>query len=199
MNNASANETRRLDALRAYEILDTPPEQSFDDLARLAAAVCETPIALVSFIDDRRQWFKARTGFDAAEPPREVSFCAQAISGRDIFLVPNTLTDDRFSTNPYVSGPPHIRFYAGMPLLTSSGEALGTISVMDRSPRALTPAQQDGLRALGRQVMTALELRRARAGASEEDRKRAEELLHAITEGTHSGWAMRPRRISSTT
>src|SRR5580765_5840355 len=184
MNHVSANETRRLEALRAYEILDTAPEESFDDLARLAAKVCETPIALISFVDDRREWFKARTGFDTAESPREVSFCAEAINGRDVFIVPDTLTDDRFSTNPFVSGPPHVRLYAGMPLLTSSGEALGTIGVLDRSPRTLTPAQHDGLRALSRQVMTSLELRRARAGASEEDRKRAEELLRAITEGT---------------
>ncbi len=200
---------RRLEALRAYEILDTAPEQGFDDLARLAAEVCETPIALVSFVDDRRQWCKARTGLDAAESSRELSFCARAIHGRDVFIVTDTLADDRFSTNPFVIGPPHVRFYAGMPLLTPSGEALGTICVMDRTPRTLTPAQQDGLRALGRQVMTSLELRRARAGAGEEDRRRAEELLRAITEGTsavtgraffsslveHVAMALRVRRV----
>src|SRR5215470_8891489 len=209
MNDGPANETRRLEALRAYQILDTPPEQSFDDLARLAAEVCETPIAFISFIDDRREWFKARTGFDATECPRSDSCCAQAINGRDVFIVPDTLIDDRCSTSPFVSGPPHVRFYAGMPLLTASGDALGTICVLDRSPRTLTPAQQEGLRALGRQVMTSLELRRARAGASEEDRKRAEELLRAITEGTatvtggaffsslveHVAMALRVRRV----
>jgi transcriptional regulator with GAF, ATPase, and Fis domain len=209
MNNAPANETRRLEVLRAYHILDTPPEQSFDDLARLAAELCETPIAFISFIDDRRQWLKARTGFDVTESPRVDSCCAHAISGRDVFIVPDALIDDRCSTAPFVSGPPHARFYAGMPLLTPSGEALGTICVLDRSPRTLTPAQQDGLRALGRQVMTSLELRRARAGASEEDRKRAEELLRAITEGTaavtggaffsslveHVAMALRVRRV----
>src|SRR5215475_15741594 len=100
MNNGSANETRRLEALRAYEILDTPPEQSFDDLARLAAEVCETPIAFISFIDDRRQWFKARTGFDATETPRDDLLCAPAINGRDVFVVPDTLIDDRLSTSP---------------------------------------------------------------------------------------------------
>jgi formate hydrogenlyase transcriptional activator len=184
MKDSSAYEARRLKALRSYEILDTAPEESFDDLARLAAEVCQTPMGLVSFVDDSRQWFKARTGIDATQSPRDMSICAHAIEGQDILIVGDTLADARFSHHVFVSGPPHVRFYAGMPIVTASGEALGTICVLDRTPRTLTPAQQDGLRMLARQAMTCLDLRRARAGASEDDRRRAEELLRAITEGT---------------
>jgi formate hydrogenlyase transcriptional activator len=209
IDTSADGEPRRLEALRSYQILDTPPEQSFDDLARLAAHICDAPIALVSLIDADRQWLKARVGIDATEAPRNASFCAHAITGRDIFIVPDTLADERFPTNRFVSGPPHVRFYAGMPLVTASGDALGTICVLDRAPRTLTPAQQDGLRALGRQVMATLDLRRATAGASDDERKRAEELLRAITEGTaavtgeaffsslveHVAMALRVRRV----
>jgi formate hydrogenlyase transcriptional activator len=209
IDTSTDGEPRRLEALRAHQILDTSPEQSFDDLARLAAQICDTPIALVSLVDADREWVKARVGIEASESPRDVSFCAHAITGRDIFIVSDALADDRFSTNMFVSGPPHVRFFAGMPLVTASGDALGAICVLDRTPRTLTPAQQHGLRALARQVMANLDQRHAKAGASEDERKRAEELLRAITEGTaavtggaffsslveHVALALRVRRV----
>lgn len=161
-NRASAkNEASRLAALQCYQILDTGPEDSFDDLTALAAQICDAPIALVSLIDANRQWFKSRVGVEAAETSRDIAFCAHAILQSDIFIVPDAARDDRFADNPLVTSAPHIRFYAGMPLITSKGEALGTLCVIDRVPRQLTPAQQDTLRRLGRQTVQLLELRRS--------------------------------------
>lgn len=156
------NELARLAALRSYAILDTAAEQAFDDLALLASQICGTPIALITLIDEDRQWFKARVGFDAAhETTRSVAFCAHAIEGTGIMMVPDALADDRFRNNPLVLGSPHIRFYAGAPLITPQGHALGTLCVLDRVPRTLSDEQTRALDALRRQVEAQLELRRS--------------------------------------
>jgi signal transduction histidine kinase len=156
---ASLRDDERLAALRRYDLLDTLPEQVYDDLARLAAHVCQTPIALVSLIETDRQWFKARIGLDAEETDIEHSFCAHAIAEGELLVIPNATLDERFRDNPLVTGPPDIRFYAGTPLLSRDGHALGTLCVIDREPRQLGEQQLEMLRILGRQVMSQIELR----------------------------------------
>ncbi len=154
-----ANEAERLDALRQYQILDAPPEKDFDDLTLLAAAIFGTPIALISLIDHDRQWFLSKVGVTVPETPRDVSFCAHAIADTDVFVVRDALADERFATNSLVTGDPFIRFYAGAPLVTPKGHALGTICIIDRIPRGLSPDQKQALKTLGRQVAIRLELR----------------------------------------
>ncbi|TAD75216.1 MAG: sensor histidine kinase [Oscillatoriales cyanobacterium] len=155
------HEADRLKALNDYEILDTLPEKNYDDLAAIAAYICGTPISLISLIDSDRQWFKARHGIDATATPREQAFCAYAIcQPEEVLMVPNALEDPRFAQNPLVTGDPEIRFYAGAPLVTSEGLAVGTLCVIDRQPRQLTQQQIDALQALSRQVISQLELRR---------------------------------------
>ncbi len=154
------DESARLDALNRYRILDTDPEPAFDDLALLASHICGTPIALISLVDENRQWFKSRIGLDVAETSRSVSFCAHAIQQHGVFIIPDTRSDARFRDNPFVQGETGIRFYAGAPLVTGDGFALGTLCVIDRTPRTLTPDQLEALQALQRQVQAQLELRR---------------------------------------
>jgi anti-sigma regulatory factor (Ser/Thr protein kinase) len=155
-----ANEAARLKALHQYKILDTAPEQAFDDLTLIAAQICGVPIALISLVDEDRQWFKSRVGVGLRETPRSVSFCAHAILQQGIFTVADTLNDARFRDNPLVQGDPHIRFYAGAPITTQDGYALGTLCVIDYVPRKLTDDQNNALQALERQVAAQLELRR---------------------------------------
>ena len=156
------NETGRLKALREYDVLDTPAEQAYDDIVGLAAYICETPTALVSLIDRDRQWFKARTGLNATQTPRDEAFCAHAIlQPGQVMVVPDALRDERFDTNPLVTGEPNIRFYAGAPLITPTGEVLGTLCVIDSKPRQLSAEQAEVLRSLARQVMAQLEMRRS--------------------------------------
>jgi anti-sigma regulatory factor (Ser/Thr protein kinase) len=154
------DETTRLAALRRYRILDTEPERAFDDLALLASQICGTPIALISLVDADRQWFKARRGTTLTHTSRAVSFCSHAIEQRGLFIVRDAREDERFRDNPLVTGGPSVRFYAGAPLLTREGEALGTLCVIDSVPRTLTLNQRDALDALRRQVEAQLELRR---------------------------------------
>ena len=155
------NEASRLRALADYHILDTQPEQAFDDLTRLAAQICGCPIALVTLVDAKRQWFKSRLGFSESETPREHSFCAHAIADPiNLLVVPDASVDQRFADNPYVTERDGIRFYAGAPLLSSQADALGTLCVLDRAPKKLTEEQLGALRILGRQVSYLLELRR---------------------------------------
>jgi two-component system, sensor histidine kinase and response regulator len=153
------NETERLAALRYLGILDTPPEVAYDELSALAAYVCQTPIALISLVDADRQWFKSRVGWTLGETPREVAFCAHAVVQPDLLVVPDARTDERFADNPLVTSPPAIRFYAGAPLVTTEGHALGTLCVLDHQPRELTQEQIRALRALSHQVVAQLRLR----------------------------------------
>ena len=154
------NETQRLEALRRYDILDTPPEAAFDELTRLVAQLCDAPIAHISLLDEGRQWLKSRIGLQPVEVPREISFCAHAILQSELMVIPDARRDERFADNPMVEGEPHIRFYAGMPLITPEGFRIGALSVADRVPRQLNPGQVETLQVLSRHVMTQLELRR---------------------------------------
>lgn len=151
---------QRVRALERYHILDTPPEQDFDDLTFLAAFICDTPMALITLLDAKRQWFKSKLGVEIEETPMEHAFCAHAIKQRGIFNVSDAQKDERFADNPYVSGNPHIRFYAGAPLVSDDGFALGTICVLDRVPKKLSSQQQEALAALSRQVINQMEQRR---------------------------------------
>lgn len=158
-----ANEELRLDALRRYHILDTAPEDAFDDLTFVASQVCGTPIALVSLVDADRQWFKSRVGLEATETPRDVAFCAHAIQADETFVVPDAALDERFLDNPLVTGGPDIRFYAGSRITTSDGFHLGTLCVIDTKPHGFPPEQRRVLDALARQVSRLLDLRQAAA------------------------------------
>tara|TARA_B100000497_G_scaffold113377_1_gene135116 strand:+ start:531 stop:2159 length:1629 start_codon:yes stop_codon:yes gene_type:complete len=155
----AATEERRLSVLKDLEILDTLPEQSYDNLTFLASQICGTPIALVSLIDQDRQWFKSRVGLEAVQSPRDISFCGHAILTDQLFVVNDTSKDNRFYDNPLVVGSPHIGFYAGAPLITPEGENIGTLCVIDTEPRDLSYNQKKSLLALARQVMVLLELR----------------------------------------
>lgn len=154
------NEAKRLKVLWQYQVLDTVPEEVFDDLTELAAQICEAPIALISLVDEKRQWFKSRIGTTVNETSRDISFCAHAITQNDLFIVPDALRDARFARSPLVTSDPKIRFYAGAPLITPDGHALGTLCVIDKVPRELRLEQKQALRILARHVVSQLELRR---------------------------------------
>ena len=155
----SPNETARLDALRQYQVLDTPRERAFDELVELAAQICEVPMAAINFIDVERQWTKSSVGAEMTQCARESSFCTHAVMSDDILLVPDTTRDERFRENPFVTGEPRVRFYAGMPLVTPEGLSVGSLCVVDTTPRQLQAAQLQALRVLGRQIVAQLELR----------------------------------------
>lgn len=152
----------RVNRLRGYNILDTPPEAEFEEYTRFVIRTCRVPVAVLSFVDRDRQWFKSHPGTPTQETPRCISFCTHTIqheAGR-LFIVNDTLADPRFADNPLVTGPERVRFYAGAPLVTPDGLALGALCAIDHVPRELTPAQQESLRALARMLMHALESRR---------------------------------------
>jgi len=154
-----ANEQERLAVLRKYDILDTEPEEAFERMVQLATYICQTPIAAISLVDERRQWFKAIVGLDAKETTRDVAFCAHAILQDEALVVPDAQADERFRDNPLVSSAPDIRFYAGVPLVTSGGYHLGTLCVIDRVPRELDVAQLDAIKVLADNVMAHMDLR----------------------------------------
>jgi len=167
-------EKKRLKVLWQYEVLDTVPEVLFDDLTELAARICEAPIALISLIDEKRQWFKSKVGTTVNETSRDISFCAHAITQTDLFIVPDATKDERFAKNPLVTSEPRIRFYAGAPLITADGYALGTLCVIDKTPRELRPDQKHALRILARHVVSQLELRRRSHELTDVRREHAE-------------------------
>lgn len=154
-------EPARLDALRGFQVLDTAPEEAFNEMVELAAHICGAPIALISLVDEHRQWFKAKVGITESETSRDLAFCAHAILQHELFVVNDATKDRRFAGSPLVTSEPRIRFYAGAPLVTSEGHELGTLCVIDRIPRELTPQQEQALRVLSRHVVTQLELRRS--------------------------------------
>lgn len=157
-------EPQRLALLRSYQILDTLPEAVFDDLTKLAAHICDVPMATISLIDQDRQWFKSPIGLGATETAREVSFCGHAILGNGLMEIPDTHQDKRFADNPLVTEGPRIRFYAGTPLTDVSGLPLGTLCVIDSKPRSLSVEQREALNALGRLVVHQLEIRKTNLG-----------------------------------
>ncbi|ADM09749.1 FOG: GGDEF domain protein [Parvularcula bermudensis HTCC2503] len=174
MTDSQAQEANRLAALHRTGILDTPPEETFDRFCRIAANAIDVPVALVSLVDDHRQWFKARLGIDDPETPREIAFCAHAIQNDDPLVVENALEDPRFRSNPLVTGDTHVRFYAGAPIILSGGYRLGTVCVLDTNPRQISEGQRQILVDLAGLAARELEIR-AGAAFAEERREIAEE------------------------
>lgn len=172
-------EEERLAELKSFEILDTPSETIYDQITSLASVMCDTPIALVSLVDQDRQWFKSTIGIDVHETPRNVSFCSHAILQEDILEIKDATTDERFKNNPLVQGDPNIRFYAGAPLETPRGYRVGTLCVIDSKPHELTPEQKNGLKILARQVVDQLELKKLNAELTAANKKleKQQELL----------------------
>ena len=153
------DEDERIQKLLKYRILDTDAEELYDDLTAIAAHICGTQTAIISFVDVTKQWFKSRIGIEATEHPREVSFCAHAILQSEVMVVPDARKDERFAHNPLVTEEPYIRFYAGAPLVSPEGHAVGTICVLDREPQSLSTQQISMLEAIARQVVSQLEMR----------------------------------------
>ncbi len=177
-----AHEAARLAALASYDILDTAREQAYDDFTAMAAAICGTPIALISLIDRDRQWFKSEIGLECHQTSRDQAFCAHVIVENHTMVVADATMDARFHDNPLVVGTPNIRFYAGAPLVTSDGHGLGTLCVIDRVPRTLTGQQISALEALSRQLMTHLDLRRANIVLRETESAKKKFVAHVSHE-----------------
>lgn len=186
MAGSKDDEWFRQRALDSYRVLDTLDEPAYDDIVRLACHICDTPIALISFLDRDRQWFKARIGLEPTQTPREYAFCDHALqAGAALMEVPDASADPRFAANPLVTGSPDIRFYAGMPLIADDGVGLGTVCVIDRHARTLTPKQREAMAALARLTMQLLEARRERLQAARlEALRRAP--AHAVRAGTYA-------------
>jgi len=187
-----ANEQERLRALYEYDILDTMPEKDFDYLTMIASQICDTPISLVTIIDESRQWFKSNYGVDIRETDREYSFCAHAINTpQTIMVVPDSRLDERFADNPFVTNEPNAIFYAGVPLVTENGFALGTLCIIDNKPRTLNEEQFEALRALSNQVVKLLELRKKNKELVE-TKEALEKSMDLYTQTSHvacvGGW-----------
>ena len=178
-------EEARLAALHRYSVLDTVEEDAYDDITALASSLCGKPIALISLVDEHRQWFKSHRGLGARETPREIAFCAHAIEGTEVFEVKDATHDPRFANNPLVAGNPHVRFYAGAPLETPDGHNIGTLCVVDHEPGELTQAQREDLARLARTVINLLELRLSREEALERARE-VRDLYDGAPCGHHS-------------
>jgi len=187
VDDVGAGESARLQALACYEVLDTPPDEHFDALARLAARLCNTPMAVITLVDDHRQWFKAEVGVNVRETPRAIAFCAHTIQGSGLFEVPDARDDARFAANPLVTGELRLRFYAGIPLQVEGGHRIGALAVLDREPRQLTPHQLSDLQSLARQVVVVLEERRLRIVA---------ELASAQAKRQSDSWLLIAGRVA---
>ena len=184
----SAKETLRLAKLQSYGILDTLPEQLYDDITELAAHICQTPTALVSLIDSNRQWFKSKFGLNVSETPRSMAFCTHTIQSADVMIVEDTLTHPKFQNNPLVTGEPFIRFYAGAPLITPDGYALGSLCVIDQKPHQLTKQQIRALQVLSQQVVAQIELKYQRdqlATASQQLEQKVRERTASLSASLH--------------
>src|SRR5690349_20472326 len=166
-------EEDRLDALRSFGVLDTDPEPAFDEIVQIAAQICNVPIAAVSFVDEHRQWFKAVLGYGSREIQLDLSICVHALSGGDVLVIPDTTADPRSANNPLVTGPPGLRFYAGALLATEDGLPLGTLCVLDVTPRpqGISQRQADALQALARAVMRQLKLKQANLALADTQRR----------------------------
>ncbi len=174
------NEEHRLSELLSYDILDSEEEALFDEITTLASQICESPIALISLVDRDRQWFKSKVGLDASETSRNIAFCAHAILQKEVFEVPDTLKDKRFQDNPLVTGAPSIRAYAGAPLITPSGTAIGTLCAISDKPRTLSDQQRQSLKTLSRSVVSHLELRRKNRELERTNQFKSDFLAYAM-------------------
>lgn len=172
------NEAERLEALKKYQILDTLAEQEYDDITHIASQICNSPIALISLVDDHRQWFKSKVGLDAQETPKSIAFCSHAILGDDVFEIKDSSKDERFFDNPLATGAPHVQFYAGAPLTTPEGHNIGTLCVIDKKPNELDDKQKEALQALSRQVIAQAELKLSKSKAEMATKAKSEFLAN---------------------
>ncbi len=195
LNTSFKNEQQRLTALHKLNILDTPPEEAFDRITRLLGLVLKMPIALISLVDQDRQWFKSRHGLVAHETPREIAFCDHTIRQTELMQVEDALQDPRFANNPLVLGDPNIRFYAGVPLIMREGEAIGTLCVIDRIPRHLDETECEILKVLAKEVVTELELRKRLSELEEEVVKRQSAEMEAMYLATRDPLTALPNRV----